>query len=225
MEDYRKLEEVYRQLLEEDLKIKKKEEHEIEGVKFVIYPEVFSPRKFESTLFLIKHLDVPDGSYVWEIGCGTGIVSIFISKKARKVVATDISPVAIQNTLENVKRHGLNQKIDVRHGNLFEPVKEEKFDRIFWNFPMGYTEKEITSLPERQFFDQNYSTLRKFIEGLKDYLNPGGAAYITFSANGSRWDLLNLFCGENNVKYEVIAKKDFDRNGWILQVQLVKLFL
>lgn len=220
----KKIEQAYRELLNKALKVKEKEFHEIKGVKFIIYPEVFSPKIFDSTDFLIEHLNILEGGKVLEIGCGTGIVSIFAAKKAGKVIATDISPKAVQNAMENIESYKLNSKIDVRFGDLFEPVKREKFDRIFWNFPLGYTEKEITSLPERQLFDKNYSTLRIFLRELRSHLNPNGIAYITFSANGSRWDLLKAFCKENNINFKVVAEEGHERAGEILQLQLVKLW-
>lgn len=223
MEEIKKFEQAYRDLLNQSLKVKEKKFYEIKGIKFAIHPEVFSPKIFDSTEFLIENLEIPEGSDVLEIGCGTGIVSIFAARKAGKVVATDISPKAVQNALENVRLHKLDSKIDVREGNLFEPIKEEKFDRILWNFPLGYTEKEITFLPERQLLDHNYSTLKAFLKDLKAHLNPNGVAYITFSANGSRWDLLEAFCQENNIKFEVVTEEGHGRAGEILQLQLVKL--
>ena len=223
MEGIKKLEQTYRKLLSQSLKIKEKEFYEIGGIKFVIHPGVFSPKSFDSSEFLIKHLEIPEESKVLELGCGTGIISIFAARKAGKVIATDISPKAVENTKENVELHKLSSKIDVRLGDLFEPVKGEKFDRIFLNFPMGYTEKEISLLEEKQFFDYKYLALKSFLENLKSHLNSNGIAYLTFSANGSRWDLLEAFCKENDITFEVVAEEGHERDGGILRLQIVKL--
>ncbi len=88
---------------------------------------------------------------------------------------------------------------------------------------MGYTEKEISLLEEKQFFDYKYLALKSFLENLKSHLNSNGIAYLTFSANGSRWDLLEAFCKENDITFEVVAEEGHERDGGILRLQIVKL--
>ena len=71
-----------------------------------------------------------------EIGCGCGLVSIVAARKGATVVATDKSLVSVRNTRENARRHNLQDNIDVRLGQLFEPIRtEERFSVIAINPP------------------------------------------------------------------------------------------
>lgn len=63
---------------------------EILGKKFVVFPDVFSPKYFRDPEFFVKELPIKNGETFLEIGCGTGIISIFaVLKGASKVVAID----------------------------------------------------------------------------------------------------------------------------------------
>ena len=92
--------------LNESLKEKDKYQINLLDKQFVIYPNVFSPKYFNDTEFFVDNLKVKKGEDFLEIGCGTGIISIFASfKGASKVVAIDISPIAVENTRENILLH------------------------------------------------------------------------------------------------------------------------
>jgi release factor glutamine methyltransferase len=73
---------------------------------------------------------------ILDIGTGSGAIAIAIVLEiARaKVVATDISPEALNMGKKNADTLGLKDKIDFRQGNLFEPVKGF-FDIIVCNPP------------------------------------------------------------------------------------------
>jgi len=95
------------------------------------------------SIFLLEHTHIDEGDVVLDIGTGSGVQAIFAAEKAKKVVATDINPNAVSSTLFNVKHHGLENKIDVRLGDLFAPVKnEEKFDVVIFNIDYPYSENE-----------------------------------------------------------------------------------
>jgi len=105
-----------------------------DDVWVVVWDGVYKPS--DDTFLLCQHLDISPGERMLEIGCGCGLVSIVAAKRGATVVATDISPLAVQNTLENVERHGLQDRIDVRLGYLFEPIRpEEQFTLIAFNPP------------------------------------------------------------------------------------------
>ncbi|MFX1474589.1 MAG: HemK2/MTQ2 family protein methyltransferase [Promethearchaeota archaeon] len=103
-------------------------------VRVVVHDGVYEPA--EDTLMLCEYLDIIPGETMLEIGCGCGLVSIVAARNGAAVVATDKSLAAVQNTRENARRNALLDKIDVRQGQLFEPIREEeRFALIVINPP------------------------------------------------------------------------------------------
>lgn len=80
------------------------------------------------------------GEHFLEVCCGTGVFSIFAAlDAAEKVVAIDINPDAVENTIENSKKHEVSEKVTVLQGFMFSPLqKEQLFDVIFLNIPFLY---------------------------------------------------------------------------------------
>lgn len=58
-----------------------------------------------------------------DLGCGSGILSIAMAMLGATVVAIDNDPDAVGIAGENVKAHGLGDRVEVLCGNLLDPVK------------------------------------------------------------------------------------------------------
>lgn len=85
----------------------------------------FGTGTHETTRMCIKALEkyVKDDSTVFDIGTGSGILSIAAAKlKAKKVIGVDLDPVAVDSAKQNVGFNKLNN-IEILHGNLMEVVK------------------------------------------------------------------------------------------------------
>ena len=148
---------------------------------FYFTPEVFNPFFFvgSSQLFL-QHLCIPKGARVLDMGTGSGILAIFASDQAKKVVATDLSPYAIKNARINTKINKLSSQVELRRGNLFEPIKET-FDVILFN-PPYYPLKPKTYMEAAWCCGPNYIFLRKFLKKAKEYLSSRGFVQISLSS-------------------------------------------
>lgn len=93
------------------------------GVEFALelWPDVFVPTS--TSQFLAETLDVQPGEVVIDLGCGSGFLSILAAKRgASKVYAVDIMPQAVALTLRNARRNGVESRIEVFAGSLFEPL-------------------------------------------------------------------------------------------------------
>lgn len=100
----------------------------------VVRDGVYEPA--EDSFLLCTHLDIKLGERMLEIGTGCGLVAIVAAKAGASVVATDLSPLAIQNSRENVAHHNLQEQVNLRLGYLFEPLHpEERFTLIAFNPP------------------------------------------------------------------------------------------
>ena len=107
---------------------------EYKNVKYMVCEQVYEPS--DDTFLILDNLTVNENDQVLEIGTGTGIISIFAAKTARKVVSIDISPLAVECAQKNFELNDLLLKSDIRLGDLFEPILPgEQFDVILFNPP------------------------------------------------------------------------------------------
>ena len=106
----------------------------IKGSVFLVDERVYEPA--EDTFLLVENLEVEGKEVVLDVGTGCGILAVLAAKKAEKVVATDINPYAINCAKKNAKTNGVEEKIEFRLGNLFQPIKpDETFNLILFNAP------------------------------------------------------------------------------------------
>ncbi len=80
---------------------------------------------------------------VLELCCGTGVVGLSLARRAHRVVAVDINPAAVMNTVAGYQNQGLSEKLDAVVGDLFSPLHGEVFDLVIMNPP--YIEDEGTA--------------------------------------------------------------------------------
>jgi len=90
---------------------------------------IFTPTT--TTQLLVKNMGDVRGKVVLDLGCGSGPVAIYAALKgAEKVYAVDIMAEACEATRRNARLNGVSDRIEVLHGNLFEPLRGLTFDVI-----------------------------------------------------------------------------------------------
>lgn len=180
---------------------------------FVIHPGVFNASVFPSTKWFAEKVSklVKNASSFCEVGCGSGVVSCLsaIKNPGLTVAATDINPLASRNTLENATRLGLQGRLEVFSGDVFDGVRPgKKFDCIFWALPFGFLDPGAKiSAEEHQVFDPGYRATRKFISSSFERLNPGGKVLIGFSSDLGHLDLLEDIVSQGGLSLEKIDEK------------------
>lgn len=101
---------------------------------FFVLKNVYEPA--EDSFLLAENLVVNQNDVVLDVGTGCGILGILAAKKAEKVVAIDVNPHAVSCAQMNAELNRVAGKMDIRLGNLFEPVEgNEKFNVIVFNAP------------------------------------------------------------------------------------------
>jgi tetratricopeptide (TPR) repeat protein/methylase of polypeptide subunit release factors len=197
---------VLRKIQEEE----RKHEAEVLGKSFVVHPQVFSPRYYGETAFFARHLPVEQNDEFLEIGCGTGVISIFAALNgASRVVATDISPRAVENARENVRRHGLEDVVDVRHGDIYSCITEgERFDAIFWALPVAHIDRSREELSEleRTVFDPNYEILDRFVGGARPFLKPEGRVLFGTSPTLGHIEKVKKIVGAHRFEMQLLEE-------------------
>ena len=157
-----------------------------QGIEIVVLPGVFSPRYFTDSFRFADVLPLlVTGKSMLEIGVGTGVVSLFAAKAGISMTGIDISETAVTNTLINFKKHNL--EIDVRHGDMFDPLEEgEKYDGMFWNHPFNNWSKPVKDMLLRAGLDHRYEGLMRYIREGQQHLNNGGR-HLLGTCNFADW--------------------------------------
>ncbi len=156
---------------------------EYNGLIIHTHPEVYEPA--EDSFLLAKNLDIKGTDNVLEIGTGTGFIAMVASKKTGKVIATDISDYAIKCAVKNaVTNKAYN--IELRKGDLFEPVCGEKFDLILFNTPyLPTSEDEKLNDELNAAFDgglKGREIIDQFLNDVNDHLNEKGRVQLVQSS-------------------------------------------
>ncbi len=151
---------------------------------FQEYPGVLSPNLITAR-FLANYLFSNNALYlnkiVIDMGCGSGIQGITaVLNGAKKVIFSDISELAVRNTIANIKQYGLSQKTKVFHGNLFEKIKT-KVDVIIFNHPF-FEDKLIEGTISKSLADSKGGLINIFLEDAKKYLRKNGRIIMPYDS-------------------------------------------
>lgn len=103
------------------------------------------------------------------------MISMFCSQKGAKVVASDISPIALQGIYENLKINNLS--LSVVESDLFDKINPGDFDIIVINPPyFPYAVRTTKDLP--WFCGANFEYFEKLFSQLKGKLDATEALMI-----------------------------------------------
>ncbi|HEX7122457.1 MAG TPA: HemK2/MTQ2 family protein methyltransferase [Gemmatimonadaceae bacterium] len=178
----------------------------VAGRPVVVLPQVFNPKLFRSGEFLARALSqqlVPPGADVLDMGTGSGIGAIAAANWANRVVAVDINPDAVRCARINALLNRLEDRVDVRHGDLFDAVNGERFDVVLFNPP--YFRGEPRDAAEAAW--RSVDVVERFAAGLGAHLKPGGHALVVLSTDGDTRGFLRAFQA-SGLAADVVAERD-----------------
>lgn len=203
------------------------------GIKIDVFKNVFSPSYFDDSEYFANNIQSVRGLDVLEIGTGTGLIAIKLAiENAQKVVATDVNPDAVNNARHNVLKHNLQSKVDIRQGYIFQPVKGEKFDLIFWNIPFGYVDTDLKteiglchriSELEKSVFNPYYNFLHDYLNEGFDYLKSNGKLLLGFSPTIGREDILDDIIKDLDLKKKIIKENKVEMDGSVEILQILEI--
>lgn len=138
------------------------------------------------SLFLLRHLDVAEGEEVLDLGTGAGFAAVLAARRAKRVVATDLVPECAALAAQNALLNGVGDRVEVRVGDCYEPVKGMTFDLIVSGPP------QMPTPPDRERDDwlaradnggeDGWAVLDRLIRGAPEHLRPGGRLRFTLFA-------------------------------------------
>jgi release factor glutamine methyltransferase len=167
----------------------------IDGVPLLVLPEVFNPRVFPTGVWLARAVAAlppaagpasdagagADGApRALDMGTGSGIGAVFAARRGYRVTAVDVNPHAVRCARINALLNGLEERIEVREGDLFSAIPGECFDLVLFNPPF------FRGAP-RGPLDAAWRSddvIERFAAGLPAALAPGGRALLLLSSAG-----------------------------------------
>ena len=126
-------------------------EWEFFSLDFEVTPPLLVPRpETEHLVETVIEFVGETPARLFEIGVGTGCVSISIAKHLKhcRILGSDINPVALEVATRNAERHGVTDRFLCRSGSLFDVLTPEEgsLDVVFSN-PPYVAEGEWDTLP------------------------------------------------------------------------------
>jgi methylase of polypeptide subunit release factors len=166
----------------------------VDGIQLLVLPDVFNPVLFRTgTLLSRVAADEIVSSRcsgapvtVLDLGCGSGIGAVIMARHGCRVVAVDTNPEAIRCTRINALLNNCDEHIEIRSGDLFEPVATRRFDIVLFNPPFYQGQP-------RNLLDQAWrgaDVFERFAAGLADHLAPEGIGLLVLSTDGDSANLL-----------------------------------
>jgi release factor glutamine methyltransferase len=169
-----------------------------DGLSIICHPGVFYPGFIGSTRHFLDYLQKQDlqGLKFLELGCGSGIISLLASRKGAIVTASDINPLAVENTMENAALNYL--VVTVIQSDLFDNVPDKKFDFIVINPP--YYAVDPKDFKEMAWFcGKEYEYFENLFPQLKNVNQPAAVILMNLSEH----------CNLPRIK-EIAAKAGFE---------------
>lgn len=116
--------------------------------EFLTASSVFSVKRIDlGTRVLIENMVLPKSGSALDVGCGYGAVGIAAAKlnPALQVVLTDINRRAILLARQNAQKNRVFN-VQVKHGSLYTPVAELRFDAVLSNPPVSAGMETVEAL-------------------------------------------------------------------------------
>lgn len=154
----------------------------------------------EDSVFFSEYLKTLKCKKILDMGCGTGILANSIGY-AEEIYCVDINPEAIEFCKRTLSE---NKKMKFIVSNLFEKIKNEKFDLIVFNTP--YLEDEEPKDISWTHMQNGEDIIKKFILQAKNHVTKDGEILILISNRG--YEDYEKFCKENEIKWEKIKEKE-----------------
>jgi release factor glutamine methyltransferase len=161
---------------------------EFRGRRFKVDRRALIPRP-ETELLVeacLAELDGERAASALELGPGTGVIglSLLAERLALRLVAVELSTEAAALARENAIQLGVADRLDLREGDLFAPLRPgERFDLVVSNPPYVASEVIATLEPEVRDHDphlaldggaQGLAIIRRIVDQAGKWLVPGG---------------------------------------------------
>jgi release factor glutamine methyltransferase len=199
--------------------LRKERSYSYKNIRVTVKPGVFHPGLFYSTKFLLSYLadkDLKEKRFL-ELGCGTGLISIFAAMQNALVTASDISRSAIENCKINAKEN--NVHLTIQHSDLFENIARQTFDYIVIN-PPYYAKDALTEADYAWFCGKEFEYFHKLFEQLPEFASTTSDIIMVLTKG---CDLQSIFsiASKNGYSFILVEKKAvlFDGEDFLYKIR------
>jgi release factor glutamine methyltransferase len=191
--------------------LSKPREFRFKDITVSVSPGVFHPGFFFSTRFILDFLASQnlDGKKLLDLGCGSGIISIYSQRRGASVTAVDINQKAVRNTIENSIKNEV--KISAFVSDLFGSIPQTLFDWIVIN-PPYYPADPKTEEENAWNCGKNHEYFEKLFTGLGNYITAESKVLMILS---EVCDLKTIFeiASSKSFFFEKISQKKVWADG------------
>lgn len=196
---------------------KKPRKYVYKNVYTIVQPSVFSPKNTISTKVFLDYISSLDlkNKKVLELGCGSGIISVFCASKKAKVAASDINKVALSSLKEVSKNQGFD--IDCVYSNLFNNIDYINYDYIFINPP--YYPKKPKNIEEQAWFcGKNFEYFEYLFQQLVKNISQNTLIILSEDCNLNE---IKRIASKNRLELKLIlTKKLITEKNFIFKIKL-----
>ena len=165
------------------------------GMKISFCDGVYEPSEDSFLLLDALENEMWSGAEsVLEIGCGTGIVSIFLCGKVKDVFSLDINMRAVSCTKQNMANNMVSNS-HVFSSDLFSAIGDRKFDAIIFNTPYLPEDKdtEAFSDPIWSGGQSGRYVIERFLKGALKHIASHGKIFLVESSLSDYQKTLDFF--------------------------------
>jgi release factor glutamine methyltransferase len=157
-------------------------------IPVVVLPDVFNPAVFRTSALLVEAVtaNVRRVDRVLDVGAGTGIAAVAAALNGARVRAVDVNAEAVRCTRINALLNGVDDRLDVHHGDLFDAANGDTFDVVICNPPFFRGQPAGA----RELAWRSADFIDRFAAGLGGVLARDGRALIVFSSHADERGLI-----------------------------------
>ena len=174
-------------------------EQEFWSMPFWVSPAVLIPRPeteflLDRVLALVDQENLTKGALL-DLCCGSGVIATVLAKETgERVIASDISPLALEVTRSNLYRHGLAENVALVEADLFSAFRMHRdFSLIVSNPPyVSRFELENNLQPEVAMHEPRLALdggvggmdfILRICQEVPKFLCPGGQLFMEIGAD------------------------------------------